>query len=470
MKINKLDSEEIKVRKMLYNVQGYMDKARINKSVNQKKFSNDLHVIGKKCRTPEKQNILNNCLIALAERMINLKQDNLAGIIYSFLIKFNKDNLVVLKQLIPKALEIAQKQNDVVHIAARTGELCQIYRNTHIHGANYLACLNTRKNALQNICLNYDKAKEKYRTVSRQISTKDMYIELLIKTKIDIANELASTNKCDARNELLSAYKDLSQFSNDYRLDPEKSYSTLKKHISIASTNIMLDKKSKNIGSVEQFETIRQNIINATKKREPIENSIFNDYISSTYDAFKNNSQEEKFIDRAIEFVNDLSNAGNPILTDKVFTILTDKNKSNIKNLKTVIMAQLEARERANDNFGVLRYSTTLQKLFKQDPKAVTISTYIKSIQININALTNIINNYDKLNIKNYKLRPKDEYIEQLIFAKVNSAKLHKNTSPAYYKQTIQEAGKLIDGLPAGFVSKHPEMRKLVDFVMQNVD
>lgn len=472
MKINKLNSDEAKVKKLLYNVQGCVNKVRSNEPIKPEKLARDLYVVGNKCKTPEKENILNNCLTTLADKMVNLKQDNLAGIIYSFLIKFNKDNLIVLKQLVPKALEIAKMQKDSVHVAARTGELAQIYKNYDIHGANYLKCLHVRKQALNDICSNYDTVGDRFRSISRQINKKDTYIELLIKTKIDIANELMVTNKSDAKRELLSAYKKLNMFSDSYKVDYERSYSMLKKHISIDLTNIMLGNSASITDAGEEFSKVRKSVLEAVKEGAPIENSIFNEHFSKIYDAHKNNSLEDRFVSKAINFVEEINAAGNSILANNICRILVEKNQNNVKNLKDINMVQLKMRDVAGDTLGVLYYSTLIQKLFKKDSNAVSVSTYLKSLQFNMKALNRIITNYeDFLKMPQiHRLRAKDEYKEQLIFAKVNSAILQRNTNPEYSKKSFLEAENLIEQLPAGYVTKHPELRKIISIVTQYVD
>lgn len=469
MKINKLNSDEAKVKKLLYNVQGCVNKVRSNEPIKPEKLARDLYVVGNKCKTPEKENILTNSLTSLAEKMLNMKQDNLAGIIYSFLIKFNKDNLIVLKKLVPKALEIAQMQKDSVHVAARTGELCQIYKEYEIHGPNYLACLNLRKNALKDICENYETVGERFRTISRKINKKDTYVELYIKTKLELAKELLSTNKQEARKILLSANKDLALLSEDYKINDEKNYSMMKKYISIELTNIMLRGNTSGQNASEQFAKMQKNVIEAIKEGAPVENSIFKERFIEIYDEYKNNSFEDKFVDKSLKFVEKLNSLGNPILANNICIILQEKNQSNIRNLKEISLTQMKVRDEANDIFGVLHHSIAIQRLFKKDSNAVSINSYLKAIQYHIKVLSYIIKNYDSMSNES-RLKTKDGYIEQLVFAKVNSARLQRNKNPEYFKNNINDAGKLLDDLPAGYIANHPEMKKIVSFIRQYVD
>lgn len=468
MKINRINPEEIPLSKILSNVERYMDKSHIN-SVKPEAFAYDLFLAGEKCNTPEKSNLLNNCLTVLADKMLNAKQDNLAGIIYSFLIKFNNDNPIILKQLIPKSLKIAKMQKDSVHVAARTGELCNLYKAYQIHGSNYMACLALRKKALSKICSDYDAAGKNYRTISRQMNKKDTYIELLVRTKCDIAEELRITNKHDARKELLSAYNDMQKMSEKYRTENEKTYCGLKKYINIELTNITLCKNTNFNNPMEKFSNIRRNIIEATKENAPIENSLFDDCFASLYDEFKQNSYEDKFVYKSLQLTDELVNLGNFYLADRICNILTSKTQDNIKNLKSVILKQQELREKNNDDFGVLYFHNYLKNLCRKNIKAVTFSSLLKSLQSNIKALTNIIENYDSLSERKH-LKPKNEYLKYLIFSKIDSAKLLRKTKPEYSKATIKEAANLLEKLPLDFITEHPEIKRTIEFIRTNID
>lgn len=469
MKINKINQKQVPIQKMLSRVQSYMDKVHQQIPIEPEQFSCDLYKTAKKCNTPERENLLNNCLIALADKMVDAKQDNLAGIIYSFLIKFNNDNNpILLKQLIPKALEIAKIQKDSIHVAARAGELCQIYKTYDIHGANYLSCLALRKKALNDICSNYDTVGKRFRTISRQINEKDTYLELLIKTKYDIANELIVTNKQDAKNELLSAFKDLNKLSDYYKKTKERGYSMLKKHVGMQLTEIALCKNVQFNNISEKFDQISKNIIEITKEKAPIENSMFDDCFNTMYDEFKQNALEKKFIYKSLKLIDKLDTLKASFLIDRLCNILANKNQNNIENLKTITLKQLELRDKNNDNFGVLYFCSLIQKLFKKNSKAVSINSYLKSNQTKMNALINIINNYDSLSGKE-NLHTKEEYIKQLIFTKVNTARLQRNTNPEYTQTAILEAYNWLKKLPPEYVREHAEMYKVVEFIKQNV-
>ena len=243
----------------------------------------------------------------------------------------------------------------------------------------------------------------------------------------------------------------------------------MKKYISIELTNIMLRGNTSGQNASEQFAKMQKNVIEAIKEGAPVENSIFKERFIEIYDEYKNNSFEDKFLDKSLKFVEELNNLGNPILANNICIILQEKNQSNIRNLKEISLTQMKVRDEANDIFGVLHHSITIQKLFRKDSNAVSINSYLKAIQYHIKVLDYIIKNYDSMSNES-RLKTKDGYIEQLVFAKVNSARLQRNKNPEYFKNNINDAGKLLDELPAGYIAKHPEMKKIVSFIRQYVD
>ena len=58
MKINKCDSNEIQVQKMLFNVQRYIDKPHFKDTIKTERLARDLYAVGQKCKETEKGNIL----------------------------------------------------------------------------------------------------------------------------------------------------------------------------------------------------------------------------------------------------------------------------------------------------------------------------------------------------------------------------------------------------------------------------
>lgn len=466
MKINKLNSGTMPPIKMLLCIQKYAGKPYKGERIAtlKKHFSNDLFVFGENCKTHHEERLLNNFLITLAEKMKKIKLYELVGIIYSFLIKFNKDDISMLNQILPKALEYAKLQNDSVHISARCRDLCKIYRECDIHGNAYLAILKQRRYALENICENYDSAKQRFQTVSTEIRPKDKYIEQLISTRCEIADELALTDKHAATIHLMSAYNDLNKFSDTYKKTDKKSYIRLKICINKKLTDIALCSDMQFSSSAEQFEYVSQRLKKNVKECVPIDQSTFKKFCSNMYDNFKEKSQENLFFERFINLAKELSSLGNPYLSIAIFTVLREKNISNVKNLKKIETEALKLDDKQNNILGILYHCTFIDKLYKKDPNAIGIGYYLDSKQLEIKVLESLIENYDNFS-KKLKLNSKEQYIENLIFVKANTAHLLRNKNPEYSKKAINDAKRLLKRLPSEYLEQHTELNAPINFI-----
>ena len=63
-----------------------------------------------------------------AETLVALKSNDLAGIIYSYLVKLNYSNVKIREDFATRALAIAKRTNDPVHIMARANDLKEVYK------------------------------------------------------------------------------------------------------------------------------------------------------------------------------------------------------------------------------------------------------------------------------------------------------------------------------------------------------
>ena len=85
---------------------------KVTKSIKKKEkvdastFSCELMGIGDVFEKQGKKPVMNKMAQRLAETLVNMGDSNLSGIIYSFLIKFNKDNAKIAEQIALNALAI----------------------------------------------------------------------------------------------------------------------------------------------------------------------------------------------------------------------------------------------------------------------------------------------------------------------------------------------------------------------------
>ena len=165
-------------------------------------FSEELTVLGINFEKKDKKGVLNNACKMLAEKVVSLGDNNLAGIIYSFLIKFNEGNAKLVEDFATNALAIAKRQHDPVHIMARANDLKEIYKVTAPASDKYLNVLYTEKRALNDIVKNYNNVQKRHNTVARKMKPVGVYEVKLASVKYDIGKFLAEKDPNLAKQEL----------------------------------------------------------------------------------------------------------------------------------------------------------------------------------------------------------------------------------------------------------------------------
>ena len=108
--------------------QKVMKSIKRQEKVDASAFSCELMSIGDVFEKQGKKPVMNKMAQRLAETLVNIGDSNLSGIIYSFLIKFNKDNAKIAEQIALNALAIANRQKDSIHIMARSYDLKEMHR------------------------------------------------------------------------------------------------------------------------------------------------------------------------------------------------------------------------------------------------------------------------------------------------------------------------------------------------------
>ena len=131
MNINKITSQEYSLNKMLNNIQNNITKPNNYKQMTPDKLTYNLHRMEQVCETPTLKERLNNTLLKIAQIAMKANKNDVVGIVYSFLIRTNQNNLPVLIDVEKKALAFAENQKDSLNIAARANELANIYQNTN---------------------------------------------------------------------------------------------------------------------------------------------------------------------------------------------------------------------------------------------------------------------------------------------------------------------------------------------------
>lgn len=173
--------------------------------VDTKSFYAQLAEIGDRFEEYSQREVMNRNSKRLAETLVNLGNGSLAGVIYSFLIKLNHNKSALVEQLAYNGLAIAKRFNDPVHIMARCEDLNKIYSITDQKSSKRLRLLYDEKRALNKICQDYDKAQDRFMTISRKMKPLESYQRMLCHVKIRIARAEKKNNPNQAIYELESA-------------------------------------------------------------------------------------------------------------------------------------------------------------------------------------------------------------------------------------------------------------------------
>lgn len=176
-----------------------------NEEVDVKSFYAQLAGLGDRFEECSQREVMNKNSKRLAETLVSLGNGKLAGVIYSFLIKLNHNKPSQVEQLAYNGLAIAKRFNDPVHIMARCEDLNKIYSIIEPQGQKRLRLLYDEKRALSTICKNYDKAQERFMSITRKMKPLDTYQRLLCHVKIRIARAEKRTNPNQAIYELETA-------------------------------------------------------------------------------------------------------------------------------------------------------------------------------------------------------------------------------------------------------------------------
>lgn len=141
----------------------------------------------------------------LAETLVSLKNSDLAGVIYSFLVKFNEENPKVAEEFAINGLAVAKRLKDDVHIVARCHDLRDIYKTSEPKSDKCLKIMYEEKRALSNIVNDYSATEKRYNTISRKMAPKSKYEFLLGSVKTEIAKFLLEKEPKTAMLELKEA-------------------------------------------------------------------------------------------------------------------------------------------------------------------------------------------------------------------------------------------------------------------------
>lgn len=198
---------------------GVLNSVKKNRVINQDTFAEELRTIGESFRGQNQENLMNKGAKRLAETLVSLKQGQLAGMVYSFLIKYNKGNTKVIEEFATNALAIAKRVDDPIHVMARANDLKEIYKIRAPRSEKHIKVLYEEKRALVRIINDYDALNK--RVSRRDMKPKEGYTEKLAAVKMEIGQVLFEKDNKLARKELqeaLEMYKILGEGKNSEKI------------------------------------------------------------------------------------------------------------------------------------------------------------------------------------------------------------------------------------------------------------
>lgn len=176
-----------------------------NTVVDKPSFSRVLYLLGDSFESTGNRTQMNNKSKWFAEKLVSLKSNDLAGIVYSLLIKLNYDSPKLREEFATRALANAVRIKDPIHIMARANDLKEVYKIT-AHGSDkHLKVLYQEKRALNDIINNYDKLQKSHTTISRDLKPLEGYQLKLAAIKVEIAELLLKKDPTLAKKELLES-------------------------------------------------------------------------------------------------------------------------------------------------------------------------------------------------------------------------------------------------------------------------
>lgn len=142
----------------------------------------------------------------LAQKFTEMGKLDLAGIICSRLVKFTNIPFETKEKYILLALDIAEKQNDKIHSAARLEDLHKGYEeNDDI--AKLLKCLTKEENVLKDIVNDFDTAQKNFRTILYKNEEIENFENILATVQVDIAKFIIRKKPKKAAQKLQDAMK-----------------------------------------------------------------------------------------------------------------------------------------------------------------------------------------------------------------------------------------------------------------------
>ena len=157
-------------------------------------------------------------LSQLAKKFFEMGRMDFAGIICSLVSKLQQLPFEAREQYIIQAINIAEQQNDKIHVVARLEDLCKAYVERG-DISKLLKVLIKKENALKEVIADFDTAKKNFRTLVYKNENIENYEDILATTQVDIAKIIMRKKPKKAVQKLQKAIEYFEKIGDTERSD-----------------------------------------------------------------------------------------------------------------------------------------------------------------------------------------------------------------------------------------------------------
>jgi len=141
----------------------------------------------------------------LLERLLKEQELDFAGIVISILCKLNQSNPRYLEYFAQKGYNLSKIKGDYVHMMARLNDLRKLYIDCKERLFDYIQILYKQEKCLLQLTRNYPETSSNFRTVNRQIASREAYEHMLAFIQTEIAKLTRKKHPHHAIKKLISA-------------------------------------------------------------------------------------------------------------------------------------------------------------------------------------------------------------------------------------------------------------------------
>lgn len=175
------------------------------KQITPRVFSQEFIRFQRGCDAPLTRDMFCQQADDLALKLIEQKNKDLPGIIYSGLCKMTEAFPNQLERFALSGYKVAKSKRDYVHMMARLNDLRKVYTRRPDKLYDYIQVLYKQEKCLKQLTNHYDESVLAYQSVIRKPASKDDYRQMLAYVQTEIGKLTRKKHPDDALKKLLNA-------------------------------------------------------------------------------------------------------------------------------------------------------------------------------------------------------------------------------------------------------------------------